>query len=289
MNGKTLNIGGELLSLETPLVMGILNITSNSFYAASRKQTEGEILCRAEEILSEGGRIIDLGACSTHPGAAPVSAEEELKRLLPALHLLKKHYPQAIVSVDTFRALVARRAVEEGGADIVNDIAGGGLDADMFRTVASLRVPYILMHLRGDPQTMQQLTDYDNLIVDIRKYFADKLYELELLGVNDVIIDPGFGFSKTLEQNYELLAGLKAFAVFDRPILCGISRKAMIYRLLETGPEESLEGTTVLNTLSLLGGADILRVHDVRAAVETLRLVSKYKEYAKPCGCCISD
>lgn len=265
------------MSLDTPLVMGILNITPDSFYAGSRKQTETEINDRVEQILREGAGIIDVGGYSSRPDASFVTAAEEMRRLDFALQIIHTHYPDAVISIDTFRADIARRCVEEYGAAIVNDIAGGGLDADMFRTVAALRVPYIMMHLRGTPQDMQQHTDYGNLVVDIRKYFADKLYELQLLGVNDVILDPGFGFSKTLDQNYSLMHYLKEFTIFGLPLLAGISRKRMIYGLLEQTPAESLNGTTVLNTIALTNGADILRVHDVREAMEAVRLVTKYK------------
>jgi dihydropteroate synthase len=276
---KTINIRGELVSLQTPLVMGILNITDNSFYSDSRKQTDKDIRSRIVRIIKEGADIIDVGGYSTHPGAAEISIEEEIKRLSIALRILNREYPQIPVSVDTFRASVARMAVEEYGADIINDVSGGGLDSEMFATVAALRKPYIMMHMRGTPQTMQEHTNYECLIADIRKYFADKIYELELLGVNDIIIDPGLGFSKTIDQNYKLIAGINEFAIFNRPILVGISRKAMIYRLLKTTPSESLNGTTALNALALAGGADILRVHDVKEAVEVVQVVSKYKEY----------
>lgn len=276
MGQKSINIKGTLLSLQSPLVMGILNITPDSFYAGSRKQTEKEINERIEAILHEGGQIIDIGGYSSRPNAAEVSPEEEMERLSFALKIINAHYPDAIVSVDTFRAEVARQCVETFGVAIINDIAGGELDADMFQTVADLRVPYIMMHMRGTPQTMQQFTDYDDLIVDIRKYFADKVYQLEQMGVNDIILDPGFGFSKTLEQNYKLMHYLKDFALFGLPLLVGISRKAMIYKLLDSTPIDSLNGTTVLNTLALINGADILRVHDVKEAVEAVRLVTKY-------------
>ncbi|GHT33922.1 dihydropteroate synthase [Bacteroidia bacterium] len=271
--------------------MGILNITPDSFYAGSRKQTEVAIHSRIEAILSEGAGIIDIGGYSSRPGAAEVSPLEERQRLALALKIIQADYPEAIVSIDTFRADVARFAVEEYGADIINDIAGGELDTDMFRTIVSLKVPYILMHMRGTPQAMQQLTAYDNMIVEMRKYFADKIYELESLGVNDIILDPGFGFSKTLDQNYELMARLKEFAIFNLPLLVGISRKSMIYKLLDSTPGDSLNGTSVLNTLALLNGGDILRVHDVKAAVEAVRIVGKYQSFQSTnineaiCGC----
>ena len=275
MLDKTLNIRGTLTSLATPLVMGILNITPDSFYAGSRKQTETAIEDRIREILSEGGDWIDIGGYSSRPDAAEVSPEEEMERLAFALKILNAHYPEAIVSVDTFRAGVARRCVEEYGAAIINDISGGELDPGMFATVAELKVPYIMMHMRGTPQTMQQHTDYADMMEEIMLYFAAKVRELHLLGVSDVILDPGFGFSKTVSQNYQLMGHLKEFEVFGLPLLVGISRKSMIYKFLGGTPAESLNGTTVLNTYALLNGADILRVHDVRAAVEAVKLVSK--------------
>lgn len=270
-----LNIKGTLMSLSTPVVMGILNVTPDSFYADSRKQTEAAIEERIQAILSEGAQIIDIGGYSSRPDAAEVSPEEEMERLAFALKILNAHYPEAIVSVDTFRAGVARRCVEEYGAAIINDISGGELDPGMFATVAELKVPYIMMHMRGTPQTMQQHTDYADMMEEIMLYFAAKVRELHLLGVSDVILDPGFGFSKTVSQNYQLMGHLKEFEVFGLPLLVGISRKSMIYKFLGGTPAESLNGTTVLNTYALLNGADILRVHDVKAAVEAVKLVSK--------------
>lgn len=263
------------MSLSTPVVMGILNVTPDSFYADSRKQTEAAIEERIQAILSEGAQIIDIGGYSSRPDAAEVSPEEEMERLAFALKILNAHYPEAIVSVDTFRAGVARRCVEEYGAAIINDISGGELDPGMFATVAELKVPYIMMHMRGTPQTMQQHTDYADMMEEIMLYFAAKVRELHLLGVSDVILDPGFGFSKTVSQNYQLMGHLKEFEVFGLPLLVGISRKSMIYKFLGGTPAESLNGTTVLNTYALLNGADILRVHDVKAAVEAVKLVSK--------------
>ncbi len=274
-NKMTLNIKGNLFPLDRPVVMGILNITPDSFYAGSRKQTEAEIIARIETILEEGGGMIDVGGYSSRPDAAEVSEQEEKERLKMALKLLQRDYPDVVVSVDTFRASVARFAVEEYGVAIINDISGGQLDENMFSTVALLKVPYILMHMRGTPQTMQQYTDYEHLTADILKYFAEKLETLYQMGVNDVIVDPGFGFSKTLEQNYELMSHLSDFRIFGLPLLVGISRKSMIYKLLGGTPMDSLNGTTVLNTYALLNGAHILRVHDVRAAVEAVKIVSQ--------------
>ncbi|WP_300761870.1 dihydropteroate synthase [uncultured Parabacteroides sp.] len=272
---KTLNIRGTLTSLDTPLVMGILNVTPDSFYADSRKQTEAAVEERIQAILSEGGQIIDLGGYSSRPDAVEVSPEEEMERLAFALKILNAHYPDVALSVDTFRADVARRCVEEYGAAIINDISGGELDAEMFETVARLHVPYIMMHMRGTPQTMQQHTDYEDMMEDIMLYFARKVRQLRLLGVNDIILDPGFGFSKTVDQNYTLMSHLFEFKEFGLPLLVGVSRKSMIYKYLGGTPADSLNGTTVLNTIALLNGADILRVHDVKAAVEAVKLVSK--------------
>ncbi len=272
---KTLNIRGTLLELKEPLVMGILNITPDSFYSGSRKQTEKEITERIETILAEGGRMIDLGGYSSRPDAKEVSPDEEMNRLSLALDIILRHYPDVITSVDTFRAGIARACVEKYGVAIINDISGGQLDPEMFSTAADLQVPYILMHMRGTPQTMQQKVDYADFMGEVMLYFSEKIRQLNELGVNDVILDPGFGFSKTLDQNYELMARMNEFRLFDMPLLVGISRKSMIYRLLDTDPSESLNGTTVLNTFALQHGVDILRVHDVKQAVEAIRIIGK--------------
>lgn len=276
MKEKSINLNGRLLSLKSPVVMGILNVTPDSFYAGSRQADEAAVAQRIETILSEGGTIVDIGGYSSRPDAAEVTEEDEWQRIEPALKRMQKDYPDVPVSVDTFRAAIARRAVEEYGAAMINDISGGMLDPQMFGTVASLQVPYILMHMRGTPQTMQQQTDYDDLMEEIMLYFAQKVRMLRQLGVNDVILDPGFGFAKTLEQNYELMRSFAEFSLhFDTPLLVGISRKSMIYKLLNTTPENSLNGTTVLNTYALLNGADILRVHDVKAAAEAIEIVKR--------------
>ena len=275
---KSLNIKGTLFSLHTPVVMGILNVTPDSFYADSRKQSEAAITERIETIIKEGAGIIDVGGYSSRPDAAEVTEEEEMKRLTMALEILRAHYPDVAVSVDTFRSNIARRCVEEYGAAIINDISGGELDAEMFATVAKLHVPYILMHMRGTPQTMQQHTDYGDMMEEILKYFAGKVSTLREMGVCDIIIDPGFGFSKTLRQNYELMKNLWEFEAFGLPLLVGISRKSMIYKLLDTTPGESLNGTTALNTYALLNGADILRVHDVKAAAEAIKIVTEIRK-----------
>lgn len=275
---KSLNIKGKLVTLDEPWVMGILNVTPDSFYADSRIEDESALYKRIETILSEGGRIIDVGGCSTRPGAATATEEEERNRLKKALSILMLHYPEVIVSVDTFRANIARWAVEEYGVAIINDVSGGDMDPNMFRTIADLRVPYIIMHMRGTPETMQTLTAYENVTAEVLQSLAVKMNQLYQLGVNDVIVDPGFGFSKTIEQNYELMRHLSDFRILEAPLLVGISRKKMIYEMLETSIEGSLNGTTVLNTFAILHGADILRVHDVRDAVEAVRITQLLKE-----------
>ena len=279
MLNRTINIKGDLFPLDRPVVMGILNVTPDSFFAGSRKRTETEITTRIEEILAQGGDWIDIGGYSSRPDATPVTADEEMRRLELGLEILSRDYPSVPVSVDTFRADVARCCVEKYGVAMINDLSAGELDPEMFRTVADLKVPYIMMHMRGTPQTMASLTDYTDLMDEIMLYFAEKVRQLCLMGVSDLILDPGFGFSKTLEQNYELMAHLREFGIFDLPILVGISRKRMIYQLLGGTPEESLNGTTALHTYALLNGADILRVHDVKEAVEAVRIVQKIKEY----------
>lgn len=272
----SLNIGGRLLSLDHPRVMGILNATPDSFYAGSRCGNDETIIAnRARAIIEEGGDMIDVGAYSSRLDATDIPLEEEWQRLDRALSVIRGLYPDAILSVDTFRAEIARRSVERHGVQIINDISGGELDKTMFETVASLHVPYILMHMRGTPQTMQQQTHYDNLMAEITGYFARRVDRLHQLGVSDIILDPGFGFSKTLDDNYLLMHRLHELQPLGLPILTGISRKSMIYKLLGSSPEESLTGTTVLNTIALMGGTHILRVHDVREAVETVKIVTK--------------
>lgn len=268
----TLNLRGRLYPLSQPQIMGILNVTPDSFYAESRTQTEEAIAQRVEQMMTEGADMIDIGAYSSRPGADDVSAEEEINRLRMGLGIVRRLYPKVPVSVDTFRADVARMAVEEGGADIINDISGGMMDKNMFRTVARLGVPYILMHMQGTPDTMQKAPHYDDVRREVLLYLAERIDRLNQLGAKDVIIDPGFGFGKTLEHNYELLNHLEDFQELARPLLVGISRKSMIYKLLGGTPQTALNGTTVLNTLSLVKGAHILRVHDVREAVETKRI-----------------
>lgn len=282
MLDKTLNIKGKLVSLTTPLVMGILNVTPDSFYAGSRKQTESAITERIETILAEGGDLIDIGGYSSRPDAAEVTPAEEMERLALALKIVNRHYPETVVSVDTFRAEIARTCVETYGAALINDISAGELDEAMFPTVAELKVPYCLMHMRGTPQTMQQQTRYEDLTGEIIAYFARKVERLRLMGVNDLILDPGFGFSKTTDQNYELMSRLGDLSIFGLPLLVGVSRKSMIYKFLGGTPEESLNGTTVLHAFALLNGADILRVHDVKAAVEAVKIISKLTVQDRP-------
>ncbi len=265
------------MDLSTPQVMGILNVTPDSFYAQSRKQSDEEIAQRATQILSEGASIIDIGAYSSRPNAEHITAEEEMRRLRHGLSIITREHPEAVLSVDTFRADVAAMCVEEYGVAIINDIAAGEMDNRMFDTVARLNVPYIMMHMQGTPQTMQATPHYDNLMKEIFLYFAEKIARLHELGVKDIILDPGFGFGKTLAHNYELLNNLQEFAQFEMPLLVGVSRKSMIYKLLGTTPEEALNGTTVIDTVALLKGADILRVHDVRQAVEAVRITEAMK------------
>ena len=270
----TINVNGTLMDLATPRVMGIVNVTPDSFFAGSRTRTEADIARRVEQLVAEGADILDVGGYSSRPGADDVSPEEERERLRLGLGVIRRVAPEAVVSVDTFRADVARMCVEEYGAALINDISGGELDAEMFPTVARLGVPYVLMHMQGTPQTMQDRPQYNNVLRDVFLYFARKVQQLRDLGQKDILLDPGFGFGKTLEDNYALLAHLEEFSsVFGLPVLVGVSRKSMITRLLGVTPAEALNGTTVLNTLCLQKGASILRVHDVRPAVEAVRLV----------------
>ena len=274
MSEFTINCKGKLVELDTPKVMGILNITPNSFYDGGRYKNDTDFLKQAESMLSDGASFLDLGAYSSKPNADFVSVEEESQRLLPVLELLLKEFPNAIISIDTFRADVAKKAINSGAA-IINDISGGMLDPNMLSTVGELGVPYIMMHMRGTPNTMQQFTQYTNLINDILYYFSERIAAAKSHNVKDIIIDPGFGFSKTLDQNYELMQKMELFSILELPLLVGISRKSMIYKLLGTTPKEALNGTTVLNTISLQKGAKILRVHDVKEAVETLQILNK--------------
>lgn len=274
-----INVNGQLMDLSTPQVMGILNVTPDSFYSNSRKQTEAEIAERAAQIVAEGGSIIDIGAYSSRPNAEHISAEEEMDRLRKGLTVVRREQPDAVISVDTFRADVARMCVEEYGVAIINDIAAGEMDADMFRTVADLRVPYIIMHMQGTPQNMQLHPHYDHVVKEVMYYFSEKVARLRDLGARDIILDPGFGFGKTLDHNYELLAGMEELSSFGLPVLVGVSRKSMIYKLLGGTPAEALNGTSIIDTLCLMKGADILRVHDVKEAVEAVRIVQKMNQF----------
>ncbi len=267
----TLNIHGNLVSLDEPKVMGILNITPDSFYSDSRVNQESSIIKKADQMIAEGAFILDIGGYSTRPGAIEISVEEEKNRAVSAISLIRSRFPDALISVDTFRSEVARAAVESG-ANIINDVSGGNLDDQMFETVAELTIPYILMHMRGTPQTMKGFNQYNNLLVDIGKELAVKCNRLKELGVADIIIDPGFGFAKSIAQNYELLRNLTYLKRLGYPLLAGLSRKSMIYKTLEGLPEDALNGTTALNMIALQNGANLLRVHDVKEAIETIKL-----------------
>lgn len=271
----SLNVRGHLLDLSKPQVMGILNVTPDSFYAESRMKTEEAIRWRVRQIVEEGGSMIDVGAYSSRPGADDVSADEEMARLKRGMKIVREEAPEIPVSVDTFRADVAKMCIEELGADIINDISGGELDKEMFHTVAKLGVPYILMHMKGTPQTMQEAPHYDDLMKEVMLYFSEKIQQLRDLGQKDIILDPGYGFAKTLDHNYELLVHQEMLSIFELPLLVGVSRKTMIYKLLGCTPDEALNGTTALNTIALQKGASILRVHDVKEAVEVVRIVTK--------------
>lgn len=273
---STLNCKGKLVDLSSPQVMAILNLTPDSFYGNSRINNITDALKRTESFLNEGATFIDLGAYSSRPGAADVSIEEELQRLIPIVDAIAKEFPQAIISIDTFRAKVAEQAIA-AGAHLINDISAGQLDPLMFKTVAKLQVPYIIMHMQGTPQTMQQNPTYENVNTALLTYFAEKLAQLKALGLKDIIIDPGFGFAKTLNHNYEVLQQLEALHLFGLPILVGFSRKSMLTKLLHIKNEEALNGTSVLNTTALLKGAKILRVHDVKEAKECVTIIEKLK------------
>jgi dihydropteroate synthase len=267
----TINAGGKLIDLSTPKVMGIINITPDSFYANSRKTDATQVRFQAEKMLTEGAIFLDLGAYSSRPGAAEVSEQEETDRLLPAVETIVANYPEAVLSIDTFRAGVAEAAIK-AGAHIINDISGGELDENMFATVARLQVPYILMHMKGNPQTMQQLAHYEDVFAEVFDYFVLKIYRLKQLGVHDIILDPGFGFAKQREHSYALMNRMHEFNQLQLPVLAGISRKKMIYGLLGVTADQALNGTTTLNTIALMKGASILRVHDVKEAVEAVAI-----------------
>ena len=277
---KNINCNGNLIDLRKPRVMGILNLTPDSFYDGGKYDSEKKVLARAEQILSEGATFLDLGAYSSRPGAMQVSEKEERKRLIPTLDNILRHFPEALVSVDTWRHRIAEEAISRG-ACMINDISAGNMDPEMFQTVSRLQVPYVLMHMVGTPQTMQKHTGYKDLIRDIIFYFSEKIFALRQLGLNDLIIDLGFGFSKTLDQNYELLSKLDLFRILELPILTGISRKSMIYKLIGTGPEAALNATTAAHAIALAKGSSILRVHDVKEAIETILVLDKINQFTQ--------
>ena len=270
----TINCKENLIDLTSPKVMGILNVTPNSFFDGGKYSDENSILQQVEKMLVDGATFIDIGAYSSKPNAEFVSEDEEVSRLLPVIELILKNFPETLISVDTFRANVAKKAIENG-ACIINDISAGSLDENMMQTVADLQVPYIMMHMKGNPQTMQSLAQYENIVKEMLFYFSEKVAQARSLGINDLIIDPGFGFAKTLEQNFEVMNKLELFQMLELPLLVGISRKSMIYKTLETSAEFALNGTTVLNTIALQKGAKILRVHDVKEAMECVKLYNK--------------
>ncbi|MFB3387156.1 dihydropteroate synthase [Flavobacterium sp. LAR06] len=270
----TINCKGQLIDLSIPKVMGILNVTPNSFFDGGKYKNEEEIIAQAGKMLSEGATFIDIGAYSSKPSAEFVTEAEEIERIVPVIKLLLKHFPEALLSIDTFRAEVAKASIESGAA-IINDIAAGELDDKMFDLIAAYNVPYIMMHMRGNPQTMQTLTQYDDIVKEMLFYFSEKVKKARSLGINDLILDPGFGFSKTTDQNYEVLQKMELFNLLDLPVLAGVSRKSMIYKTLNNTAQDALNGTTVLNTIALAKGAKILRVHDVKEAMECVTLFEK--------------
>jgi len=271
-----INCNGQLIDLKLPKVMGILNLTPDSFYDGGKYQADSEMLGQVEKMQLEGATFIDIGAYSSRPNATHISEEEELSRLLPALQRVCREFPDLLVSVDTFRSRIARDSVASG-ACMINDISGGSMDDQMFSVIADLQVPYVIMHMIGTPQTMKKNVSYKNLITEMINYFSKKIFELRKLGVNDLIIDPGFGFSKTLDQNFELLSKLDLLKTLELPLLAGLSRKSMLYNLLGSTPEQALNATTSVNTVALMKGANILRVHDVKEALETIRIYEKLK------------
>jgi dihydropteroate synthase len=275
---RYINTGGKLLDLEIPRVMGILNITPDSFFAGSRYNSDEEILSAAARMLEDGADILDVGGYSSRPGAKNITIEEESTRVLKAIKLISREFPEAIISVDTFRADIAREAVLGCGAHIINDISGGDADSKMFLTVEKLNVPYILMHMKGKPSTMQKNTVNDDVVADILKWFSERIFKLKTAGLKDIIIDPGFGFGKTIDHNFELLSRLGDFSITGLPVLVGISRKSMIWKTLDITPDRALNGTTALNAIALFNGADILRVHDVKEAVQTVMLIKEIKK-----------
>ena len=270
----TINCKGQIIDLSTPKIMGILNITPNSFYDGGKYSSENNAILQVEKMLNEGVTFVDIGAYSSKPNAEFVSEKEELNRIIPVVKAILKEFPETLLSIDTFRSSVAQECINNGAA-LINDISAGSLDKKMMEVIALNNVPYIMMHLRGTPQTMQDQTNYEHLINEILTYFSDKINKARSLGINDLIIDPGFGFAKTIDQNYEILSNLELFKMLELPILTGVSRKSMIYKTLDTSPEEALNGTTVLNTIAIKKGATIIRVHDVKEAMECVKLCEK--------------
>ena len=270
----TINCKAQLIDLSTPKVMGILNVTPNSFFDGGKYKNENEILSQVEKMITEGASFIDIGAYSSKPNAEFVSEEEEISRLLPSIDLILKHFPETILSIDTFRSEVAKASIESG-AGIINDISAGLLDDKMLAVIGKYNVPYIMMHMRGTPQNMQKLTDYDDIVKEMLLYFSERIAKARSFGINDLIIDPGFGFAKTMDQNYEVFKKMELFRMLELPLLVGISRKSMIYKTLNTSIEEALNGTTILNTIALTKGAKILRVHDVKEAIQCVTLYNK--------------
>lgn len=273
---KSINCKGKLIDLSIPRVMGILNITPDSFYDGGKIKNDSEILGLAEKMLTDGATFIDIGGYSSRPGATDISVNEELERVLPVVTLLLKNFPEVILSIDTFRAEVAKKAIEAGAA-IINDISAGVLDDQMLKTIADYQVPYIMMHMKGSPQTMKEFADYKDVVREVLLYFSERIATTRSYGINDLIIDPGFGFAKTISHNFELLRNTEKLQIANVPILIGVSRKSMIYKTLDTSAANALNGTTVLNTIALQKGASILRVHDVKEAVETVKLLDALK------------
>ncbi len=274
---RYINCRGKLIDLEIPKVMGILNITPDSFFRGSCYNSDGEIIGAAGKMISDGAAMLDVGGYSSRPGASDISPEEEGRRVIGAIKLIRREFPDSVISVDTFRSDIALRAVEEAGADMINDISGGNADSDMFSIVARVNVPYIMMHMQGEPATMQNNPVYDDIIADILKFFAERIFRLRSAGVKDIIVDPGFGFGKTIMHNFELLRRLDDLSITGLPLLAGISRKSMIWKTLGIKADDALNGTTALHSLALFKGADILRVHDVKEAIQTIRLIEKLK------------
>ena len=271
----SLNIRGRVLDLTTPKIMGIINVTPDSFYQGSRLADPEHAVYAAKEMISQGADMLDVGAVSSRPGAGEVDEPEELERLTPVLEAIRNEFPDCVLSVDTFRSKIARTLYEKFSIDMINDISAGTLDSSMFRTVVGMGIPYVLMHMQGSPPNMQEQPTYTNVVDDLLQYFGEKVYQLRKLGINDVIMDPGFGFGKTLDQNFTLLSHLEAFRILELPLMVGISRKSMIYKTLESSPEEAMNGTTAAHMAALLKGANILRVHDVREAAETVKIFNR--------------